>query len=211
MHEGKLDFPIDGYILNHVAEILGQKYELNKYTVGFPITTSAEVAEMRIYLHKLAKDYLKLLESLKGHNKFNYHVMFDDQFFKNVPVSSIDRYIVFNGAFYYKRNKINYLDTLLNSLSPGGQALLVLDNGASRFKVGELSLGEYLASKWPEIFSVEHVTNYGMQNDSMTQQILFITKPTDQHIPVLSKFLAIEENEFTAGSSIPRTKIKELK
>lgn len=207
-----MEFPIKGEVLAKIAQVTNNKEQFNKYAYMVGVATAVEIRNMRQFVSGMIKQYSQRLQELIQQKKFSYHHMLDHEFYRNeIPeANAIDRYIDFNGVFYYKKDKIGYLDLLLKKLAPGGKAILILDSGNSRFTVNGVSLAKYLSDKWPTVFSHTEIRHTGIFNESLTQQVLFIEKPLDEaSYPLLSEFLEVESNSFSADAHIPKTTFKE--
>lgn len=207
-----IEFPIKGEVLTKIAEITNNKKQLDRYMYMSGVAPEAEVQDIRKFVTGMIKQYQQQIQQLVQRQQFSYHHMLDHEFYRNQlsETNSMDRYIDFNGAFYYKKDKVGYLDLLLKRLAPGGKAVLILDSGDIRFTVNGVSLAKYLSDKWPSIFSHEEVRHKGIFNESLTQQVLFIEKPLESdNYPVLSEWLTVETNSFSADAHIPKTTFKE--
>lgn len=208
-----LEFPIKGEVLNKIAQITNNQKKLSSYANKVGIATLAEIQEMRDFVSAMVRQYSRMVKELESKNQFSYYHLLDRDFYKSQAseASSMDRYIDFNGAYYYKRDKISYIDLLLEKLSPGGKAILISDGGSSRFTVGNISLADYLVAKWPHIFSQGKIRQQGIFGESMTQQVLFIEKPLAQNPIHLSEYLELDANTFSDDAYIPKTNFKEKK
>lgn len=206
-----LEFPIKGEVLHKIAQLTNNQKKLSSYAYKVGVASLAEIQEMRDFVSTMVRQYSQMIKQLESKNQFNYYHLLDRDFYATQAseASSIDRYIDFNGAYYYKRDKVSYLEQLLEKLSPGGKAILISDGGSSRFTVGNISLADYLVSKWPHIFSQGKIRQQGIFGEGMTQQVLFIEKPVGQIQFHLSDYLEIETNAFSEDAYIPKTNFKE--
>lgn len=210
--EYRMDFPILGQVLEKVSKVLQRPYYPKSFAYGMPTVSSrSELQNIRGWIKTLANDYVDLLAQLKNSKHFTYHVKMISEFFDSAKARSIDRYIDINGAFYYSTDKIAFLDELLKTMKPGGQALLVLDNGSNRFRIAnrDLSLIECLTQRWPQIFSKGKLSESGMMGESMTQEILLIRAPTGTNLFRISDFLAVASSQNQGEAQIPRTEFAE--